>query len=643
MTQSNHLRYLPFVDGLRAISILAVVACHVGVPGVSGGFVGVDVFFVISGFLIINQIRTGLEADRFSILSFYVRRALRIFPPYFIVLLVAYAMAPLILATTRVYGDFALSAALSPLMVSNVLFLYRQRYFDISGIEKPLLHTWTLSVEEQFYFAAPFILILVFRLGNRRFGKLAAIIAVALGAASLSGAIVQTSPRQNAAFYLAHWRAWEFVAGGLIGAQLIAIAGRLPRIVLELIGWVGLSAIILAVVLFNPTLPYPSSTAVLPVFGAALVILCGLAEPRTSVARLLSVRWLVGIGLVSYGWYLWHWPILSFLRIPRLNESALLIDGLGGGLLAFVLACFSYRYVELPIRRWRRAVGIFKRPGRIVIGAGAACLITGVLGGVSALGGYLTTKSFLASQYGVDGRGVLNNGCRPLVSSSLPDHCLEGKVGFILGDSSADALFGSFAKNLDGLGVRLISVARGGCNPLLFAPQMREHLRRHHCANLIGPFERLLARPDPVASIIITSVRAYDYQSARLLSDLIAQFDPVKTRILLIGPVPVFLTSSLDCVVLSDRYGKNRERCVRPRSEVEAMRATMVDVLKTVPGRFSNVRYIDPIDVFCDIKTCRPFRGDDVFYEDAVHVMPSGADRIFDSFASDFAWLAGNG
>jgi hypothetical protein len=105
------------------------------------------------------------------------------------------------------------------------------------------------------------------------------------------------------------WRAWEFLAGGLIGAQLIPTAGRLPRIVLELIGWVGLSAIILAVVLFNPTLPYPSSNAVLPIVGAALVILCGLAEPRASVARPLSVRWLVGIGLVSYGWYLWHWPI----------------------------------------------------------------------------------------------------------------------------------------------------------------------------------------------------------------------------------------------------------------------------------------------------------------------------------------------
>jgi peptidoglycan/LPS O-acetylase OafA/YrhL len=635
--------YLAFVDGLRAISILAVVAFHVGVPGVSGGFVGVDIFFVISGFLIINQIRGELESDQFSILSFYARRSLRILPPYLIMLMVAYVMAPFFLATPGISLDFVLAATLSPLMVSNILFDLSQGYFDISGIDKPLLHTWTLSVEEQFYLAAPILLALVFRIGNRRFGTLAAVLGIVLGAVSLAGAIVKTHSGggTNAAFYLAQWRAWEFVAGGLIGGHLVSVAGRLPRVVVDIIGWVGLGGIAVAVAAFDARTPYPSSNAVLPVAGAALVILCGLVQPTAALTRLLSSRVPVGIGLVSYGWYLWHWPILSFMRIARLGESSIVLDGLGAGLLAFVLACISYRYVEQPIRRWRKSPGILERPDRIVRYAAAACMASAVLGGLSALGGYLSTKSYLDSHYGIEGRGVLDNGCRLLTSSIIPDHCLEGKIGIILGDSHADALFGSFARSFDNVGVRLTSLARGGCNPLLFAPSIREHNRTHGCANLIDPFERLLARPTPVAFVIITGAWDYGDENAKLLSELISQFDPARTRVLLIGPVPKFPRSSLDCVALSDRSGGNRERCVRPRADVAAVRAAIVDVLASMPGRFQNVRFLDPIDIFCDELVCRPFEGDAVFFEDERHVLPRGADRIYDAFESDFVWLAG--
>lgn len=642
---SDKPNYLAFVDGLRAVSILAVVGFHVGLPGFSGGFVGVDIFFVISGFLIINQIKEGLEAGRFSILNFYVRRVLRILPVFLLVLLCVFILAPFILPTPDVYFDFALAAVTAPLMVSNILFFLRQGYFDIAADQKPLLHTWTLSVEEQFYLVVPLLLIVVFRLGKRRFGALAALIAIGLAVVSLAGAIAETSTSgRNAAFYLAQWRAWEFVAGGLIAGPVVAALRRAPRVVVEVIGAVALLAIVLAVTAYDSKMAYPSWRAVLPVVGAALAILAGLAQPRIVVARILALRWLTAIGLVSYGWYLWHWPILSFIRVSRLGEASLPIDLLGGGLLGFALACASYWAIERPVRRWRRSVGDIKRPARIVAAGAAACLATAMIGGLSSATGYLATTSFVASRYGIEGQGVLDDGCRILTASVLPPHCLQGKLGVLLGDSHADALFGSFARRFDQQGIRLISIARGGCSPLLFAPSQRRENRQHGCSNLLGPFEQLLARTTPVTSVVIASTWADRHLlTAEHLAELITQFDPARTRILFIAPVPIFPISSLDCVVLSDRYGQSRDRCGRPRVEVEAERAPVIPLLAAMAARFDNVRYIDPIDLFCDTSTCRPFEDDHVFFRDQGHVLPSGADRIYDGFARDFRWLADAG
>jgi peptidoglycan/LPS O-acetylase OafA/YrhL len=638
---SDKHRYLAFVDGLRAVSILAVVGFHTGVPGFSGGFVGVDIFFVISGFLIINQIKDGLEAGRFSIFSFYTRRVLRILPVFLLVLLCVFAVAPFILPTPEVYLDFALAAVTAPLMVSNVFFFLRQGYFDIAADQKPLLHTWTLSVEEQFYLVTPLLLIVIFRLGGRRLGGLAALIAIGLAAISLTGAILQTSTAgRNAAFYLAHWRAWEFVAGGLIAAPVVAVLRRAPRLAIELIGAAGLVAVAVAITAYDSRLAYPSWRAVLPVAGGALMILAGLAQPRIAVARLLALRWFAGIGLVSYGWYLWHWPILSFIRISRLDEASLPIDVLGGGLLAFLFACATYVWVERPIRRWRRSPGAIKRPPRIVAAGVAACVATALIGGLTSAAGYWANTSLVASRYGIEGQGVLDNGCRLLTSSTLPAGCLDGKLGLLLGDSHADALSGTFTRRLDRHGVRLITLARGGCSPMVFAPSQRKQYRQHGCANLLGPFEQALARPMPIASVVIESAWANrDLLTVENLSELIAQFDPARTRVLLVGPVPIFGKSSLACVVLSDRYGESRERCGRLRAEIDAERASIVKVMAAMPARFANVRYIDPIGLFCDASTCRPFSHDQVFFRDEGHVLPLGADRIYDGFAADFRWL----
>ena len=639
-SRSDKPDYLAFIDGLRAVSILAVIGFHVGLPGFFGGFVGVDIFFVISGFLIINQIKDELDAGRFSILGFYARRQLRILPVFMVVLLCVFLVAPFVLPTPDVYGDFAPAAAAAPLSLANVLFFLRQGYFDIAADQKPLLHTWTLSVEEQFYLVAPLALLVIFRFGRQRFGMAAALVALGLALVSFIGAIAETSTTgRNAAFYLAHWRAWEFVVGGLITGRVVLAVRHAPRLAVEVIGCVAVATIFLAVSTLNAAMAYPSWRAALPVAGAALTILAGVAQPRIIIARMLSLPWLVGIGLVSYSWYLWHWPILSFIRISRLGEASVLVDLLGGGLLAFVLASLSYQFIERPMRPWRKSVGGSKHSGRIVARGVAACFATALIGGLSSLAGYFAITAFVESRYGIEGQGVLDNGCRIVTSSTIPDHCLEGNLSILLGDSHADALSGTLARRFDQHGSRLVSIARGGCNPMSFAPSVRANDRRHASSNLLGPFERLLAFPAQVHSVVIDSAWRGNPPTAQRVAEFVTQFDPARTHILFIGPVPIFNMPSLACVVLSDRYGIGRDRCNLVRSEFEAERAPIVKLLTATAARFSNVRFIDPIDVFCDWSTCRSYKGDDVYYLDQGHVSPAGAGRIYDDFERDFRWL----
>ena len=639
--KARQSHYLDFIDGLRAVAILAVVLFHTEVPGFGGGFVGVDVFFVISGFLIINQIRSDLEAGRFSILSFYARRSLRILPPLIAMLVAVCCVAPFVLPTPRVAFDFAMSSLLSPTVASNIYFFLKQGYFDLAAGQKPLLHTWTLAVEEQFYFVVPALLMAVFYLGRRRFGVPALLIAVLLGGISLVGCVLNTTTvDRNPAFYLMHWRAWEFVAGGVLASAAPALR-RVPSPVIELFGWAGLAAILFAATQYDSAMAYPSWRAAMPVGGATLVILAGLAEPRILTARVLGARPFTAIGLVSYGWYLWHWPILSLMRIERLGDSSLIPDMLGGGAVALLLAWTSYRYLEQPIRAWGRRQIEFGKAGPIVAGGVAACLGTALFAGVAGFGGYLAAQSNVASRYGIEGHGVLDNGCRVFTGSDLPEHCLAGDVALLLGDSHADALSGSFSRRFAQQNISLVSLTRGGCSPLWFAPSVRKANRSHGCANLLAPFERLLALPKPLKAVVIDSTWVTPLMSVALVQELVSQFDP-PTRVLVIGPVPLFRRSSLDCVVLSDRRDGNRDRCVRPRSEVAAEHTAIVDAFRTLDRRFSNVRFVDPIDLFCDVTTCRPFDGDRVFYFDDGHVTPLGAERIYDAFENDFRWLAGS-
>ena len=369
----------PEIDGLRAIAVVSVIFFHADFAGFAGGFVGVDVFFVISGFLITGILIAENLAGDFSILRFYERRVRRILPALYLVLAVSFAVALYLLLPSRLV-DFARSALAALLFVSNGYFWRNANYFGPDSSLEPLLHTWSLGVEEQYYLFFPLLVLIFWRFGIPR---LAGIIAVAtLASLALSEVLWRTGPEAN--FYLLPSRAWELGLGSL-GAFLWHRTGGMPmrRPIAEAAAAVGLALVTGSVLLIDAGTPTPSLIAALPTGGALLILL--FATKGTLVARLLSLPLVVGIGLASYSAYLWHQPLFAFARISSTDDL-----GFGTMLLlcalTFLLAWATLVFVERPFRNRtrfdRRQTFVGAAGGTVaLLAAGALVLQSGGLRG----------------------------------------------------------------------------------------------------------------------------------------------------------------------------------------------------------------------------------------------------------------------
>ena len=370
--------YRPEIDGLRAVAVLPVIAFHAGFFGFSGGFVGVDVFFVISGYLITGILAGDLEAGRYSITRFYERRARRILPALFVVLAVSIVAAQVLLMPPP-FVDFSTSVFAVVLFLSNMLFIADVDYFGPGAEETPLLHTWSLAVEEQFYILFPLLLWLLWRIGGRRL-VLGGVIALGLASLAFSEWAWRVYPAQT--FYFLPSRAWELLAGSVCALMPRALPAR-PSLAWQAMGLASLAAIVVAVVAFDRETPFPSLWAVVPVGGAVGVIL--FASPGTIAARLLSWRPVVAIGLISYSAYLWHNPLFVFARVGWPGEPSLLLLA-GLSLASLGLAWLSWRFVELPFRHQRGQTPLLARRWQ-VFGASALGI---VLFAGFGLWGYMT-------------------------------------------------------------------------------------------------------------------------------------------------------------------------------------------------------------------------------------------------------------
>jgi peptidoglycan/LPS O-acetylase OafA/YrhL len=355
---SHRSLYRADIDGLRAIAVLSVVAFHAFPEGVRGGFIGVDIFFVISGYLISSIIYRGLQFGEFSFVGFYARRVRRIFPALIVVLVMSMVAGWFVMFQDE-FKVFGKNVAAAAAFVSNFASLQEAGYFGPAAGMTPLLHLWSLGIEEQFYLIWPLLVVLSSR---RKLGPLAVACTVFVTSFGSNVFLVRTDPA--AAFYLPVTRFWELMlGGGLAFATVPGVQFRYfgqerwlgARIlyrhhagaVHETAAWLGVALIVAALLLINPHRSFPGWWALLPTVGTTLVVSAG---PTASTNRLiLSRRAVVHIGLISYPLYLWHWPILVFERIVRINEPTALMK-LGGIGVAFILAELTYRFVEKPVR-----------------------------------------------------------------------------------------------------------------------------------------------------------------------------------------------------------------------------------------------------------------------------------------------------
>lgn len=332
------ISYRTEIDGLRALAILPVVFYHLGLSIFPGGFVGVDVFFVISGFLITGIIVKEIEQKRFSLINFYEKRARRLMPALFGVLIFVLIFSPFFLAPPD-YNFLPIEVGGVLLFCSNIISFLKSGYFTIAAAERPLLHTWSLGIEEQFYLFLPIILLVSIFLFKRKYG----LVILLLTVCSFLASIVLTEKYPASSFYLLHTRFWELSVGSLCAIYI----NYLPKnnIFREISSFLGVILILISISLFNKELVFPGYIAALPVIGTAL-ILCFSQD--TFCGKFLSNKIFVFFGLISYSLYLWHWPLIVFSKDTYLID--LKLNSLFIFLLSVLLAWLSYKFIETPFR-----------------------------------------------------------------------------------------------------------------------------------------------------------------------------------------------------------------------------------------------------------------------------------------------------
>jgi peptidoglycan/LPS O-acetylase OafA/YrhL len=646
------------IDGLRAVAVLAIVVYHAFPRWVPGGFVGVDVFFVISGFLITGIIAGERDAGRFSYLRFYLRRARRIVPAYLVVLAAIAALA-LWLELPQVLTWNGATLGVAALFVANLGFLRGYGYFTPGLQQNPLLHLWSLGVEEQFYLIWPLLLALLSLAAFRRC-RLAA--AASLLLLSLAAAQWLVSRDGSVwAFFLFPTRAWEFLAGGLLA--LGRSAGPRGTVAANLAGGLGLALIAGSVLLLNDSVPFPGFLAVPACVGAALVLWSGMRRDPAATAMLRSGP-AVGVGLVSYSLYLWHWPLLIFAReyaqrdLKPWEIVALLA-------LSALLAVATWRYVEQP---WRRRAAT-PRPGP------ALALTLSPLLAFVALGAAIFLTHGLPMRFSPAARqaaNVENSDINPRRAECFtngkpiaPTGCRYGAAAdataydvLVWGDSHADAVTPGVVDWARARGWSVREATHGGCPPLIDAKSVQAKLGelpgcRASTRQVIGEIAA-----DPQLKLIVLAARwpLYDgdkphYDAgnpphrmldARSARDRVYPLDEALARtlgalaasgtraqVVVLGPVPELTFSPSYCVAMARHLGRSEWPCwdapaALPLARARPAEAKIAAALAAWPG----VKAVYPSRRLCTDKSCVTELNRRLIYFDDDHLSASGSRML---------------
>ncbi len=597
--------------------MLTVVLYHYGIAPFTGGFIGVDVFFVISGYLITKNLFTDLSGDRFSLVRFYDRRFRRILPALLVVLVASVAAGYLLLLP----GDLARlgeSGMFAAFGFSNFYFLWSSGYFDPAAEMQPLLHTWSLAVEEQFYLFWPLVMWCVWRLRKSAVFLLAVLAVIAL--ASFVASVYWVETDQPVAFFMLHTRAWELAAGAaLVFAKPIA-----SRALGEGMGWVGLALIFYAAVQLTAETAFPGWNALYPCVGAALLVWPKSAT--TSAHRLLSLRPAVFIGLISYSLYLWHWPVLVFFRhyanaaMPTLTEAIMLIG------LSIAAAWISLHLVERPVRQMRFQ---FWTPGRTIIAGAVSMAVTAAIASYSYLGnglpGRLDEQARHYAAFDPYKREHEYSGCSVRAvpaDDSLPD-CLTRKGGeprlLILGDSYATQLALPVYQSADN--ATLITIGNNGCRPVL------DSVGRRQCTELMArAFDTYLSEGNFDA--VILAARWRNGNDIRKLRKTLTEILRSTEHVYVIGQ-PIEYTTPLPSLLASASLPRRSHeiRAFNRYEEVSALEEEVKSALEGLP-----VTYVSPLQALCDADSnCQTVTDGNVPIQyDYGHLTREGARLVID-------------
>ena len=669
---ATSFEYKAHIDGLRAVAILLVVLYHVGLPGIHGGFVGVDVFFVISGYLITSLLLVECQQrGRIDLAGFYARRVRRLFPALMIVVSATLALAAFfLLPIFSEQSALAKSAIATSLYLSNVYFWrYTGGYFDGPRDFEPLLHTWSLAVEEQFYLVWPFLIIGLLAVrrssGNALRRDLLVLLAV-LSALSFAFSVWATRTHPAVAFYLMPSRAWQFGIGGILATAIDERA--LTKRVANLISALGLVAIVGSGQLLTER-GFPGVYALLPTLGAAAVIAGNTCNSGTLVAALLSSRPFRFIGLVSYSWYLWHWPLLAIVRASALKTYDLPRDLLLG-LVSLLLAAATYRLVENPIRRGRP--GPFKTTTATLWTGACISIFLSVSAAVLAVNAQRAATSnprYVEAERARLDAPVLRGAClhplsgefRGLPSESTCTYGNPANIRAVLwGDSHADHLSGllqAFAEQHGDTGVlqRTFSSCRTygedsdittvamaqACED--FNVAVEKEIRDLHERGLTGVIISTLWSSvfrDPAEAVppgIKTSPEYYA-DAAAAIDAVVSRLEAAGVRILIVGPFHLMPYEIPECLARHSDAD-----CSATRAAIDRQRHVSLDVLRHIKSRHGDsVRLWDPIDALCDASTCPATRDGAVLYTDALHLTMTGGRALLPAANDQLTWVTGS-
>jgi peptidoglycan/LPS O-acetylase OafA/YrhL len=657
--------YRSDIDGLRAIAVLVVVIFHTGIQTFSGGYVGVDIFFVISGYLITTIIVREIEKGEFSIAKFYERRCRRILPALVVVVIFSLVLGFVLFHPSHLI-KLGKSAIATALFSSNFYFYHESGYFETASKLKPLLHTWSLAVEEQYYIFFPLLLLFIAKSYSKQYARWLIILTLL----SLVICVLGTSYSPSATFYLIPTRTWELLLGSLLAINVFPLIKN--QRICDLLSVFGLILISCSIFFYTSDTAFPGMAAIVPTVGAGLIIYSGIAT-ESLVGKLLSFKPLVFIGLISYSLYLWHWPILAYAKyysiqeISNANLSILLC-------VIFMVSVFSWRYIERPFRKKE-----FLTDRRNIF---ITSLVASVL--IVCIGVLVVLKDGFPNRYQeklpyeitmIDKQWEHWGDCERIAKKVSHHHKLcdigsnDPQARFILwGDSHTKSLATAVDLSAKHHGITGKIAIKGGCLPLLSIDRFRfDRSDEKECYQFNQNILQYIKDNPDIKTVILAArwamytngtryknehgetVNLNDVKATKTtiaktnielvelgLKRTVSQLRELGKTLIFVRPIPEIGFDVPSSSYIAEISGRDVNSIIAPSLAEYQKRIRNIDLIATLLESEGLISTVDPAKYLCSHDFCKIMHGNDLLYRDDDHLSTYGAEYISGIFDDVF-------